>query len=86
MTIAAVLIFFGAGVSFAGSVVDDEGFDDADEGVGDVDALIICGVDAGEAGVLFDSATELDPTDEAVDTDDDVDNAEEVVEDIADPV
>jgi hypothetical protein len=60
------LVFLEEGVSFAGSIVDDE------EGIGDAEALAICGVDAGEARALLDVVIGPDSADTSGDTDDDV--------------
>jgi hypothetical protein len=72
------LVFFEEGVSFAGSIVDDE------EGIGDAEALAICGVDAGEARAMLDVIIESDSADTSGDTEDDVDDAGDDMEETTD--
>jgi hypothetical protein len=67
--ITPALVFFEEAVSFADSIVDDE------EGIGDAEALVICGVYPGEASAPLDIAIEPDSADTLGDTDDDVDDA-----------
>lgn len=76
--IAAVLVFFGISDSCSSCFVDDEG-------VGDPDALIMWGADAGAAGVLLDIGIDVSSTDDVDSPDGDMTGNGDGVDEVTNP-